>query len=238
MTAEFVIAASAVVLAAWVQASIGFGYALLAAPLLALVSLSFVPAPLIVSSFVLCVLTALREWDHVDRRGVAVALIGRLPGAALAGLAIGLLPRASYEFLFGAIVLLSVLVSLFGRGVRVSPSALFVAGFVSGVMGTLTSVGGPPLALVYQNASGPTLRATLNAYFAAGAVISLAVLAYAGHFDGRHLLMGLALLPAVGLGFAASSYTRGVVDRGRARPAVLALAAICSAAVMVKALLA
>lgn len=232
-----VVAFCVVALAACVQASVGFAYALLAAPLLALVSPAFVPGPVIFSSFLLCTLTALRERASIDWRGVTLALAGRLPGSVLAGLALGLLPRASYELIFGALVLLAVLLSLRSKGVRATRPALLTAGFASGLIGTLTAVGGPPIALVYQNASGPALRATLNAFFAIGSPISLAVLAYAGHFGRDHALMGIAVMPAVGLGFAASSYTRGAIDRGRVRAFVLAIAALSSAGVMVKALL-
>lgn len=60
-----------------------------------------VPGPVLVSSLVLSPLTALRERGNIDRRGVAIALGGRLPGAALAGLALDLLPRASAGILIG-----------------------------------------------------------------------------------------------------------------------------------------
>jgi uncharacterized protein len=227
-----------VVFAACVQGSIGFAYALLAAPLLALVSPALVPGPVLLSSLALSSLTAWRERASIDRRGVALALLGRVPGAVLAGLAIGWLPAASYERLFGGIVLLAVLLSLSGRSVRATTPALLGAGFASGLMGTLTSVGGPPIALVYQDASGPVLRATLNAYFALGCTVSLAVLALAGRFGRSEMLAGAALLPPVGLGFLISSFARGWIDRGRARLAVLGLAGACSLLVLLKAALA
>jgi len=71
-------------------------------------------------------------------------------------------------------------------------------------MGTLTSVGGPPIALVYPNASGPTLRSTLSAFFAIGATISIGVLSVAGRFGVKELLWGIAMFPLLALGFYAS----------------------------------
>jgi uncharacterized membrane protein YfcA len=229
-------AALVVVLAACVQASVGFAYALLAAPLLQLVSPELVPGPMLVSSFMLSALTAWRERSRIDRRGVGLALLGRVPGAVLAGLAIGVLPAKLYDVLFGSIVLAAVLISLWSKGIRPSPPALVTAGFASGVMGTLTSVGGPPIALVYQHAQGPELRSTLNAYFAIGCLISIAVLVRAGHFTLQHLLLGLASLPLIALGFSASRFTRDRMDGARLRPAVLGVAALSSLAVVVKAL--
>lgn len=232
-----ILAALVVAFAACVQASVGFAYALLAAPLLQLVSSDFVPGPVLVSSLVLSGLTALRERASIDRRGVALALLGRAPGAALAGLAIGLLPAKVYDVLFGALILIAVLLSLWGKGVRPTTPALLIAGFVSGVMGTLTSVGGPPIALVYQRAPGPALRATLNAYFALGALVSIAVLARADAFSERDALLGLSLLPAIALGFYLSRFTRDRIEGPRLRPAVLALVGLSSLAVVIKALL-
>ena len=45
--------------------------------------------------------------------------------------------------------------------VRPTTSTLVGAGMVSGVMGTMTSVGGPPMALVYQREQAAKLRSTL-----------------------------------------------------------------------------
>ena len=143
----FALAGLAVAFAACVQASVGFAYALLAAPLLALIQPSLVPGPVIVSSFVLSALTW-RERASIDRTGVATTLVGRLPGSILAGVAIDWLPAAEFELLFGAVVLCAVMLSLWTSGVRPTRPALLTAGFASGLMGTLTSVGGPPIALV------------------------------------------------------------------------------------------
>lgn len=232
------LAALVVAFAACVQASIGFAYALLAAPMLQLVSPELVPGPVLVSSLALSGLTAWRERGSIDRPGVGLALIGRLPGALLAVAAIGWLPAKTYDVLFGSMVLVAVLISLWGKGVQPTRPALLTAGFASGFMGTLTSVGGPPIALVYQHAAGPKLRATLNAYFALGCILSITVLAIAGQFGLKHAVMGMALLPAIGLGFYLSRFTRDRFDGARLRPGVLWLAALSSLAVVIKALLA
>jgi uncharacterized membrane protein YfcA len=205
---------------------------------LQLVSPELVPGPVLISSLLLSALTAWRERSSIDRRGVGLALTGRLPGALLAIAAIGWLPQKTFDVLFGSLVLIAVLISIWGRAVSPTPKALLVAGLASGFMGTLTSVGGPPIALVYQHASGPQIRSTLNAYFALGCMLSLGLLAIAGQLTARHVLMGLALLPATAVGFYVSRFTRDRVDGPRLRPAVLWLAALSSLAVVIKALLA
>jgi uncharacterized membrane protein YfcA len=226
-----------VAVSAWIQASVGFGYALVAAPLVALVFEPLVPGPIMVSSFVLSLATAIRERQSVDRRGVVVGLIARAPGALLAVYALVSFAQSTLNLLFGGLVLLAVGISASGVRVRPSVAALSIAGFASGLMGTLTSIGGPPMALLYQDAEGPTLRATLNTYFALGSAMSLGALGVAGRFHQRELVSGALLIVPAALGFALSGATRHRLDRGYTRTAVLAIASVSALGVVVKTLL-
>lgn len=100
---------------------------------------------------------------------------------------------ATYDIAFGSLILIAAIVSLrHGRIFRTTPATLLGAGFASGFMGTLTAVGGPPMALVYQNSDGPTVRSTLNTYFAAGALVSIGVLGAVGQFGTREWWWSLA----------------------------------------------
>ena len=226
----------AVALGAWVQGSVGFGYALIAAPLLALVSEGFVPGPVMASSMLVSAAGAWRERGSLDRAGVAWALAGRVPGIAVGASALAMMPADVAGAVFGGLVLLAVAISVSGLRVPLAPRSLLGTGFVSGVMGTMTSIGGPPMALLYQDASGPSLRATLNTYFALGSAMSLPALALAGHFGRAELISALVLVPPTALGFALSSRSRAYLDAGRVRPAVLAVSGAAALAVVVKAL--
>ena len=226
-----------IALAAYVQASVGFAYALLTAPLLQLFAPALVPGPVLLSSAALSALTAWRDREWLDRRGFGLALMGRVPGALLAGLALGLFATRTYDVMCGSLILVATFCSFWRGGVQPTPVALVGAGFASGFMGTLTSVGGPPMALVYQNASGPTLRSTLSAFFAIGATISIGVLSVAGRFGVKELLWGMAMLPPLAVGFYASRLTRGRVDGPKLRPILLSIAALSSLVLVVRALL-
>jgi len=222
--------------AACVQGSVGFGFALMSAPVLVLLSPELVPGPVLVASTVLSLAAALREHGSIDRRGVSLLLIGRLPGAIAGASLLRWLPPAATGVVFGALVLLGVLLSALGLHVARTPRTLVAIGALSGVMGTTTAAGGPPIALIYQDTEGPALRATLNAYFACGCMLSIAVLALSGQFGLRDLVSGAWMLPSVWLGFACSKRLHGVLDRGFTRAAVLLIAGGCAAAVVVKAL--
>jgi uncharacterized membrane protein YfcA len=232
----FVLALLAVTFGAWVQATVGFGYALLSAPLVALVAPSLVPGAIMVSSAVLSFATALYERGSIDARGVSVALLGRLPGVVIAGMLAKRLGGADFNALFGGLVLLAVALSLSGLRLPRTTASLCGAGFVSGLMGTLTSIGGPPMALVYQHAEAPRLRASLNAYFSAGSCMSIAGLYWVGHFGAQQLRDGLLLLPGCGVGMLLSLRTRGWLAEGRTRQGVLAVASAAALAVVLKAL--
>lgn len=234
---ENAIATVVVAFSAWVQGSVGFGYALVSAPLLALVAPEMVPGPIMLSSMVLSIGAAVRERASIDRRGVALALAGRVPGVAIGAGALALLSADTMGVVFGGIVLVAVALSVSGLRLPLTTGTLLGTGFVSGVMGTMTSIGGPPIAIVYQDARGPELRATLNTYFAFGSAMSIPALAFAGHFGVQQTIDGLLLLPATAAGFALSGASRSFLDRGRTRSAVLAVATVSALAVVVKELL-
>lgn len=220
-----------------VQGAAGFGLGLLAAPVVALLDPTLVPVTLLVVTAVLPLMSVVRERAHVDWRGVGWAMVGRVPGTALGAWAVLALSARA----IGVVVALAVLAGVGASAVRWRPSptprALVVAGFASGASGTATSIGGPPMALVYQGATGAQVRATLGAFFFVGIVLSLTVLGATGQVQGRQVLAGVLLLPAMGLGFALSGPLRAVVDAGRTRPVVLTLAGVSAGVLLVRSVL-
>lgn len=211
--------------AACVQGAAGFGMALLAAPLLTLVDRSFAPAPLVLAVLPLSLLVAQRDWAHLDRKGLAWAIGGRLPGVVLGGVAAALLSQDTLALVLGLGVLVAVGLSMVTARLQPTPGTLVSAGFASGFMGTTTSIGGPPMALVYQRSDGPAFRSTLAIYFAAGAVMSLTALAFAGRVGAHELRLGFLLWPGVVLGFLLSKPLTRYLDDGRTRAMVLAISA-------------
>lgn len=218
-------AGTVVALGAVVQGAVGFGLALVAAPLLALLDPTLVPVPLIMLATVHAVLAVLRESRDADWRGVGWAMVGRLPGTALGVLAVVALPQRGLAIVIGGCVLVFVLLSVVSWQPRPTPGALLVAGVASGAGGTAASIGGPPVALLYQHASGPRVRATLGAYFVLGSAVSVAALAVAGQIGTTQLTATTALVPFLVVGFALSGPARRVLDAGLTRRAVLAVAA-------------
>jgi uncharacterized membrane protein YfcA len=215
---------------------VGFGLSLLGAPLLALLDPSLVPGPLLAAAFLLSVLMAVRERRSVDFRGVGWALAGRVPGTFLGAGLLAAIPRRETALLVGAMVLVAVLLVSTGTRVARTPPALFGAGVLSGIMSTTSAIGGPPVALLYQDAQGDRVRGTLSGFFLVGIVISLTALALVGRFGRPEILSTLFLSPAVVLGFLLSTRVTALLDRGHTRTVILAASGLAGAAVILEAL--
>jgi len=161
------------------------------------------------------------------------ALAGRVPGSILGTFAVVLLPEQGLSVLFALLVLAGVGLSIAGLTVRPSDPALFVAGAASGVMGSITAIGAPPMALIYHREKGPKQRTTLAAFFLFGATLSLLLLVIAGEFHRTDLRYALLLLPPVLIGFGVSQWVKPWLDRGYTRPLILGFSAAMSALLLI-----
>ena len=224
----------AVFAGAVVQGAVGFGVALVAAPVVTLLDPSVMPGAVQVVGAALPLLALAAEWRHVDWRGVGWALLGRVPGV-LAGVWVvkAASPRA-LAVIVGVMVLAAVALTAWTVTVPRTPRTLVLAGAVSGVTGTATSIGGPPMALVYQHARGPRIRATLAVYFVAGSAVSMGALAAGGELPARAVVAGLLLVPFMIAGFAAAGPLRRYLDGGRIRVAVLVVAALSAVLLLIR----
>jgi len=223
------LAGAAVFTGAVVQGAVGFGPALVAAPVVMLLDPSVMPGAVQVVALVLRLCSLAAEWRHVDWRGVGWALLGRVPGALVGVWVVKAASPEALAVFVGLMVLVAVVLTAWRGTVPRTPRTLAVAGAVSGVTGTATSIGEPPIALVYQHATGPRIRATLAMYFAVGAVLSLGALAAGGELPPRAVLAGLLLVPFTLAGYVAAGPLRRYLDRGRTRLAVLVTAALSAA---------
>ena len=229
---ELLLAFGLVIGGAALQGSTGLGIGLVAAPVLAIIDPVFVPGPLLVLGTAIGTLAAWRERHALDRKLITYALAGRFPAALLATVTMSLVPASSFALVFAALVLAAVGISMAGWRVEATPRNVCLAGAAAGYIGTITSIGGPPMAIVYQHAAGPVVRATLSTFFMVGAFVSILLLAAFGHFGLRELALGMALLPAMLVGFLMSGRMLAFVDGGRLRGILLSVSA-ASAVVLV-----
>ena len=227
-TPEFLVIAGVVLIGAFLQGASGFGLGMFAAPVVALVDPTLMPALLILLATVLTAILALRERAAVNRAGVGWSLLGRLPGSAIGAGLVALLSPHVLALLVGLVVLGGAGLSVRGWVPKVNRRTLMVAGMAAGVTGTSTSIGGPPMALLFQRSDPAETRGTLSVFFLVGSLISLGLLLLAGAVDLRVVTVSAWLLPALLAGYGISRLLVPYVNRNRMR--VLAITMSCLSA--------
>ena len=175
----YAVIAAAVLLGSIVQSAVGLGVGLVAAPVTALLEPSLMPGALLMVAVLMPCLTLVFDHHDIDWPGLGLVAAGpggrhrrrRVGGHAL------LATRARHRD------------RRRGPGRRAatwrasrcrSTGTLSVAGFASGITGTATSIGGPPIAIVYQHRPAREIRTTMAVYFLIGAALSLVALFVSG----------------------------------------------------------
>lgn len=231
---DLLIVSCAMFMGAVIQGSIGFGVNVVGGPILVLIDPHLVPGPALVAAFALTLLVAHRDRAGIDMKGFWWVFAGRLPATIAAALVVTALPAEGLAYALSAAVLVAVALSALGLRVKRTPATLVGAGGLSGVMGTISAVGGPPVAMLYQDERGENVRGTLSTIFAVGALMSMVILALVGEFGPHEIWVSLLLVPAIVAGFVASRWTTRWLDRGFVRPAILGLCAASAVAAILR----
>lgn len=237
-TVDLIIVFLIVLLGAIVQGSTSMGFALTVAPVLMLISSNFVPVPILMSGFTLSIYLMIRERKSIIFKGLGFSILGRLLGAILAAYLIVILSQTYFSLMFGGLILLAVIFSLIKGTWEINQPKLFLAGFLSGIMGTLASIGSPPMGLLYQHQKAKVIRGTLSAYFTLGTLISIISLSIVGKLTIVEFKLYLWMFPAFTIGFWLSRYVTKYLDRGYTRWAILLISSLSAIFVITKALIA
>ncbi len=174
-----------IALAAFVQSTTGFGFALIAVPLLATVT---DPQRAVVSvTAVSLLLSAWVGWRHraaLDREAVIGYTWTGLLGMPVGLLVLLVVPSSALKILVGVVVLLAVAGMLLryrvsGRGWQIA------AGLLGGALLTSTGMNGPPIVIGLDARALPParFRATLQAIFALQGVVAVGLFAVSGLVD-------------------------------------------------------
>lgn len=237
---DFVLVCLVILLTGWVQATAGFGFALLTVPLLIL-RLDLEKA-VVISTLVGTLgnlghsLHSRTDVDRVlTRRFLVCTIIGGPIGAYLL---FGVDPRwlkivLGISILFGVIAL--------QRGYTgLSHGAWFdwLFGLVSGVLNTATSTNGPPLVFVLQARQIPParFRATLNMVFLFSGVYAGLLYAFRGKVTQDLLLACGASLPFLFVGSLIGIRTRSRINDLTFRRGVLVLMTLSGISTILSAL--
>jgi uncharacterized membrane protein YfcA len=223
-----------VVLGAYVQAVVGLGLGLLGAPVVALLEPSLVPVLTLWLALLISGLNLLGEHEHVDWRSTAWSLPARLPGTVVGAWLVATFTETQLGVALAVMVLIAVALSIHTLDVPINSATLTTAGFVAGATGTATSVGGPPIALLYQHGDPQVARATMSVFFFVGVILSLGGLAVAGSLDREPSLLAVLMSPGVLVGYVVGRRTRGLVDQGLFRWGVLVVCTVSAVILLVR----
>lgn len=223
---QILLANLALVAGACLQGVAGYGIGTLSAPLLFLISPAFLPGVMILNAVLINIFMLVRNRSGISFRPVRYAIGGSILGIALASATLTALTPQGFELIFGAIILFAVILSVIGVKPGLSDSNSMIAGGVSGYMGTITAVGGPPMALIYQKETGPRVRGNLSAFFVFSSLAAVVALVQAGYIGARELKLVAMTFPGVIFGFWISKFLIYRLPYEALRPIILAIAGL------------
>lgn len=229
-------ALAALLVAGAVHSSVGFGFAIVAAPVLAATAdPASVPATLAVVGLLvnLLMLVGERRRPEVLVRPAVLLTVWSLPGLALGALVLRVASADVLRALVAVAVLGAVAANVrarkLGAGAVRAPAtspATAGAGTASGALAASTGLNGPPLVLhLLGRATAAQMRDTLAAIFLASGVLTIAALLAAGTFDPQGGLLGLTAAAALGWLAGRWVFARIAQHHEAASLAVLALGA-------------
>ena len=201
--------------AAFVRGVAGFGFALITAPTLLLIlspkSVVAINLLLGIPSSALLLSYAFRQ---VDLRKILPLAAGSLLGIPLGVYIIKVIAPSALKVLIGGLTVFFAIPLILGFGAVFRREKLVsgVSGFLSGILSSSTSLGGPPVVLFMhnQNWRKEVIYSSLAAYFFFVCCCAIGALLVSGLIDGKVVVSAVSLVPAlfVGLGLGLVAFSR------------------------------
>ena len=189
-----------IILGAITQSAIGIGFGI-PAGILVLLEPSMVPSCIILMGSFLALSNAMLSYKDIIKVDLIYSYTGRVIGSILAMPLIFLtLGTDYYLIIFGVLLLIATYLSAKKWNIVATKKNITIAGTASGIMGTLTGIGGPPMAIVYQNSSAPKVVATLNMFFGIGALFSVLLFVYFDLINLPEVMKSIYLSPGLVIG--------------------------------------
>ena len=191
-------------IASLIRSTFGFGEALVAVPLLALIIPINVAAPVaVLVSVAIAAIVVAQDWRHIHLRSSLWLLVPTFAGVPLGVL----LLRSSHPFVVKAVLACVILLfssySLFVSSLPHLESdnhaALLACGFLAGVLGGAYGMNGPPLVIYgsMRRWSPQYFRATLQGYFLPASIAAMFGFRLAGLWSPAVTHLFLISVPGV-----------------------------------------
>ena len=225
-----------------IQSITGFGFALIATPLLFLImDPKIVIAVVILLGTVTMVFLTIVHRNSIIKRRMIFLTIGSLLGIPLGAYLLSIFTPASMK-LAVAIIIIAIAISLIPNRsyyFQKDISWHILAGFAGGVLSTSTSLGGPPIVLflLSQKLKKAEFLGTISA---AGLITCIAtVIAFGsmGMMSADVFFMAALSLPAMGLGLLLGTRTINLIDNNLFKKVALAVVILSALATMITTLI-
>lgn len=206
LTLPVLLVMAVVLAAAFVRSSLGFGDAVLAMPLLALIIGIKTAAPLVAfMGPAISILILAGNWRRGDWRAAARLVIASFLGIPLGIFLLARLPEEPLRIALGIIIMLYGAFGLLGpspRPGRERRGVTFLVGFGAGVLGGAYNTNGPPVVIYGMLRDWPPdrFRATLQSYFLPTGLAILAGHGTAGLWTSDVIRLFALSLPGLALG--------------------------------------
>jgi uncharacterized membrane protein YfcA len=207
-------------LATLVRSAIGFGEALVAVPILALIIPIQVAAPVaVLISITVAAVVLLQDWRHVHLRSATRLIVATLVGTPLGLLLLTRIPTVLVKGCLGLMIVAFSCYSLARHHRRKlqDDRLAWAFGFSAGVLGGAYGMNGPPLAVygTLRGWSAQTFRATLQGYFLPASLMSMAGYWVAGLWNSAVTHYYLVSLPGIGVALVLGRMITGRMDTAR-----------------------
>jgi hypothetical protein len=184
------------------RTTFGFGEALVAVPILALIIPVKVAAPIaVLASIMIAGFVVLRDWRHIHLRSVGWLILSTLFGLPLGLLLLKFLPETTMKALLAIILLMfSGYSLLYPRRFSLKNDRFaWVFGLGAGICGGSYGMNGPPLAIYgsLRGWSAERFRATLQGYFLPASILGMCGYGFAGIWTSTVSRLFLWSLPSI-----------------------------------------
>ena len=141
-------------------------------------------------------------FKSVEYKQISFSIVGGTIGVIVASLIMLYLEYTFYRALFGVLIICAVIISLMGYSVKITSASSLITGSISGFIGTLTSAGGAPMGLLYQNSTQEGIKANLNVFFVYINVLAIITLSIAGLVEVNDFYIFFKCVPAILIGWS------------------------------------
>ena len=191
--------------AGMIQGTVGFGFVLVAAPLMSIfVDPKVVVPAIIVQRLATGVPILLHAYRHLRIRRMWVLALAGMAGVPAGTLVLLVLNASPLRLLIGAVVITAAVAMILGfrKPLRYELAASVPVGFTSGTLSASTGLAGPPVIFFYTNQglNPREFRANIVAHFVMLDIVTLPSFIIGGLYPGETVLFSAQLLPATLVG--------------------------------------